>query len=58
MLIISVAVPGPLTIQQLREKYNVTIEQLNSEIEEKDIPYLAENFDRIEYYFHAFDELD
>ncbi len=41
-----------LTIQQLRKNYNVTIKELNSEIEEKDFPYLAAYFDGIEYYLH------
>ncbi len=52
ILVISVTVPRPLTIQQLKEKYNVNNEQLTSEIQKNDIPYLAQYFDKIEYYLH------
>ena len=48
----SSAQPVSTVLQQLMEKYQLTTLQINREIQQKNIPYLAVHFDNVEFYIY------
>ena len=42
-------------LQQLMDKYQLTTLQINREIQQKNIPYLARHFDNVEVYIYLLD---
>ncbi len=48
----SCAQPVSTALQRLMDKYQLTTSQINREIQQKNIPYLARHFDNVEVYIY------